>query len=290
MMIYIGPPHNLHQLASFLETINSVDASHIGYCGEEKEEIFDTLSHDFSDIDIEKSFVIAYEKDHIVGALGFDIDTERRSAEVWGPFVENGIDKLQIADDLWKALENAIPFRLDEYQFFINDKNTFVKQFIRHLDGIETGHHLILTVERDHLLHRQDVDIVAYDSSFQKSFSELHHLAFPNTYYNSEQILSRISEDNLLLIIQGNMELKGYVYVEASPLHGEGVIEYIAVSPDYRGKGLAKKLMKAALHHLFSYDAVEEIALSVESTNKAAIGLYTDAGFRVKHTLVAYKK
>ena len=90
MMIYIGPPNNLHQLASFLETINSVDASHIGYCGEEKEEIFDTLSHDFSDIDIEKSFVVAYEEDHLVGALGFDIDAEKRSAEVWGPFVGNG--------------------------------------------------------------------------------------------------------------------------------------------------------------------------------------------------------
>ena len=123
-----------------------------------------------------------------------------------------------------------------------------------------------------------------------KSFSELHQLAFPNTYYSSEQILSRISKDNLLLIIQHDMELKGYVYVEASPLHGEGAIEYIAVSPDYRGQGLAKKLMKAALHHLFSYDSIEEITLSVESSNKAAIALYMDTGFRVKHTLVAYKK
>lgn len=76
-MIYVRPPNNLHQLAAFLETMNSIDASHIGYCGEEEEEIFDTLSHDFSDIDIEKSFVVAYEEDHLVGALGFDIDAEK---------------------------------------------------------------------------------------------------------------------------------------------------------------------------------------------------------------------
>lgn len=289
-MIYVGPPNNLHQLAAFLETMNSIDASHIGYCGEEEEEIFDTLSDDFSDIDIEKSFVVAYEEDHLVGALGFDIDAEKRSAEVWGPFVGNGKDKLQIADDLWKALENTIPFKLDEYQFFINDKNTFVKQFVGRMDGIENGHHLILTTARDNIADRNDLHVVTYDSSFMKSFSELHQLAFPNTYYSSEQILSRISKDNLLLIIQHDMELKGYVYVEASPLHGEGAIEYIAVSPDYRGQGLAKKLMKAALHHLFSYDSIEEITLSVESSNKAAIALYMDAGFRVKHTLVAYKK
>lgn len=117
----------------------------------------------------------------------------------------------------------------------------------------------------------------------------LHELAFPNTYYNSNQILSRISEDNQLFIIQDNNDVKGYVYVEAVPLHGEGVIEYIAVSPEYRGQGIATKLMKAALHHLFSYEEIEEITLSVGANNKTAIALYKVSGFQIKHAMIAYK-
>lgn len=290
MTIYISPPINLEKLAVFLETINKGDNYHIGYCGENKKEIYDTLSNDFSDINIEKSFVVAYDEDNIIGALGFDIDEESKSAEVWGPFVKVGKDYPQIANDLWESLEATIPFQLHKYLFFVNEKNTLARQFIENKNGIESAHHLILRAERNSLANGQDLHINTYEPSFHQSFSDLHNLAFPNTYYNSEQILSRINEDNRLLIVQDNYELKGYVYVEANPLHEEGAIEYIAVSPDYRGQGIATKLMQAALHHLFSYKTIDEITLSVGANNKAAIALYLASGFQEKHTLIAYNK
>lgn len=290
MSFYISPPKSLIELSSFLERINKDDTSHIGYCGEKKKEIFNTLSTDFSDITIEKSFVVAYDKDNIVAALGFDIDEESKSAEIWGPFVKSGEDYPQIANDLWQVLEDTIPIKLDEYLFFVNEKNTFARQFIENNNGVENGHYLILRADRNSLTDGQDIHIKTYDSSFHKSFSALHSLAFPNTYYSSDQILLRMSEDNQILIIQHNYEIKGYVYVEANPLHGEGAIEYIAVSPVFRGQGIATKLMKAALHHLFSYEGMAEIKLSVEANNNAAIALYTASGFQVKHKLIAYKK
>ncbi|QUG41806.1 GNAT family N-acetyltransferase [Psychrobacillus sp. INOP01] len=290
MKIYISPPTNLEELAFFLEVINKDDYSHIGYCGENKKEIYETLTNDFSDIDLMKSLVVACVDDNIIGALGFDIDEESKSAEVWGPFIKNGEIFPQIANDLWEALEDTIPFELNEYQFFVNEKNTSVRQFIENKNGVENGHHLILKAERNSLTNGQDIHIKTYESSFHKSFSDLHNLAFPNTYYSSEQILSRISENNQLFVIQDNNVVKGYVYVEAIPLHGEGAIEFIAVSPDYRGQGIATKLMQAALHHLFSFETIDEITLSVGANNKAAIALYMASGFQVKHTLIAYKR
>ncbi|WP_277584397.1 GNAT family N-acetyltransferase [Psychrobacillus antarcticus] len=290
MSYYISPAKNLNELSSFLERINKENTSHIGYCGEKKKEISNTLSTDFSDIAIEKSFVVAYDKDNIVGALGFDIDVESRSAEVWGPFVKNGQSFFRIANDLWQVLETTIPFILEEYLFYVNEKNTFARKFIENNNGVENGYHLILRADKNSLTDGQDIHIKTYDSTFHKSFSALHSLAFPNTYYSSDQILSRMSEDNRLLIIHYNYEIKGYVYVEANPLHGEGTIEYIAVSPVFRGQGIATKLMKAALHHLFSYEGMAEIKLSVEANNNAAIALYTASGFQVKHKLIAYKK
>ncbi|MFJ7826462.1 GNAT family N-acetyltransferase [Psychrobacillus sp. NPDC096623] len=286
----IGPPKNIMELAAFLENINKDEVSHIGYCGENKKEIYETLSNDYSDVDLEKSFVVAYDKDNIVGALGFDIDEESNTAEVWGPFVQNGEYYSQTADVLWQVLEDTIPFKLNEYMFFVNEKNILAKQFIEHKNGRENGRHLILRSARNSLTVEEDILIKNYNPTFHKSFSALHHLTFPNTYYNSEQILSRISDDNRLLIIQHNNKIKGYVYVEANPLHGEGTIEYIAVSPDFRGQGVATKLMRAALHHIFSYEAIEEITLSVGANNKAAIALYMASGFQLNRTLVAYKR
>lgn len=185
---------------------------------------------------------------------------------------------------------DTIPFKLNEYIFFVNEKNTLSRQFIESKNVIDNGHHFILRANRSILTDEQDIHIKAYDPSFHQSFSALHQLSFPNTYYSSEQILERTNEDNRLLTIQDNMDLMGYVYVEASPLHGEGAIEYIAVSPAYRGQGVATKLMKAALHYLFSFDGIEEISLSVEANNKAAIALYMATGFQVKHTMIAFKK
>lgn len=290
MTTYISPPTNLEELATFLEVINNNHCYHIGYCGEDKKEIYDTLTNDFSDIDIMKSFVVAYDEDNIIGALGFDVDEENKSAEVWGPFIKSGEEYPQMANDLWKALEDIIPFKLNKYQFFVNEKNTLARQFIENKNGKENGQHLILRTDRNSLTNGQDMHIKTYDPSFHQSFSALHNLVFPNTYYNSEQILSRISEDNRLFIIQDNKDIKGYVYVEAIPIHGEGAIEYIAVSPDHQRQGIATKLMNAALCHLFSYDIIEEIKLSVGANNKAAIALYMASGFQIKYTLITYKK
>ena len=182
-------------------------------------------------------------------------------------------------------------FNINEYQFFVNEKNTFAKKFIEGRNGFESGHHLVLRAHRNSQTEDQDKKhIKNYAASCFQSFKALHSLSFPNTYYNSEEILARVSNDNRLIIIQHNNELKGYVYVEANSLQGEGAIEYIAVAPESRGQGIAKKLMKDALNHLFSYASIEEITLSVEANNKAAIALYKASGFQVKYTLVAYKK
>lgn len=290
MTIEISAPKSLEELAVFLEVTNNKDTLHIGYCGEKEKEIFDTLSNDFSDLDIEKSFVVAYDQDILVAALGFDIDEERKSAEVWGPF-DNGKGDHLTANALWEALENTTPFKLNKYQFFVNEKNTFARQFCETKKVIESGHHLILSVKRDNQTSKDlDIHIMNYTPSYFQSFSALHTLAFPNTYYSSEEIISRLNEDNRLFVFRHNNVVKGFVYVEANPLQGEGAIEYIVVSPEFRGQGIAKKLMKAALHHLFSYKNIEEITLSVEDYNKTAIALYMASGFHVKHTLIAYEK
>ena len=46
------------------------------------------IFHDFSHIGWEKSFVVTYENNKIIGVLGFDVDEVKKCAEIWGPFIK----------------------------------------------------------------------------------------------------------------------------------------------------------------------------------------------------------
>ncbi len=56
--------------------------------GDEKEEVLQTIIHDFSDVGWRQSFVATYENNDLIGVLGFDVDEVKKCAEIWGPFIK----------------------------------------------------------------------------------------------------------------------------------------------------------------------------------------------------------
>lgn len=291
MSIILSSPKDMDSLAQFLEEMNQNKETHIGYCGQSKNEIYHTLLQDFSDLDLSKSFAVAYEKEDLRGALGFDIDKANKSAEVWGPFIKNPSKNPVLASELWEKANALSDIEINVFSFFINKENTFAQQFAINKEAVNKGSHLILKAFRDELGEVNLEQIESFRLQFKNSFTNLHEMAFPNTYFSASEIQDRLNEYNQLLIMTDKeKEIKGYVYVEASPVHNEGTIEYIAVSPNYRKQGIGTKLILAALAHLFSYETINEITLSVSKDNESAIKLYQASGFKEVHELVYYQK
>ncbi|MFJ8064475.1 GNAT family N-acetyltransferase [Psychrobacillus sp. NPDC096426] len=291
MTIIISSPIDIEKLSLFLEEMNKKTESHIGYCGEMNEEIAHTLLHEFSDVDITQSFVVAYENEEIVGALGFDINEENKSAEVWGPFINNESQYPGLADALWGKVNTLSGIELNEFSFFVNKENTFVQQFASNKKAVNKGSHLLLKAFRNDLGEVDLAQIKSYEHPYKDSFTSLHEATFTNTYYDASEILNRLSDHHqLLVMIDDNRKIKGYVYIEASPEHKEGTIEYIAVSAEYRKQGIGTKLIRAALSYLFSFKEIEEISLIVAKVNNKAIHLYKAAGFTEVHELIYYQK
>ena len=56
------------------------------------------------------------------------------------------------------------------------------------------------------------------------------------------------------------------------------------VTPEMRGKGVAKSLMNEAIHKAMNLEGIEQIYLTVVSSNVAAKKLYTSLGFEVYGT------
>ncbi|WP_432359909.1 GNAT family N-acetyltransferase [Sporosarcina sp. UB5] len=287
MNIVIESPRDNNDLAAFLAKMNVVPSRHIGYCGESKEEIYDTLTSNFSDLNLANSFMVAYEEKEIVAAIGLDVDLEDRSAEVWGPFVSEEFIHTDLVNKLWEKVTALSASQVDRYNFFLNRENAYAKEFSVSQGGKSQGQHTVLTAKKNEWKGTiEEEGVIEYNSAYADGFAELHRQAFPSTYYSVQTILKRLSEKKKLFIATRDDQLTGYVYIEVAPQHGEGSIEYIAVSDRFRRQGIGKKLLTFAMGKLLAYEEIEEISICVENENEISIRLYQAAGFKVKHELI----
>lgn len=58
-----------------------------------------------------------------------------------------------------------------------------------------------------------------------------------------------------------------------------GYIGMLVIEPKYRGRGIAKKLVKLGVEKMIEWDHVDEIMLETETSNDAALLLYELFGF-----------
>ncbi|HDR6270316.1 N-acetyltransferase [Bacillus thuringiensis] len=288
MTKYKRENRELTKLASYIATLNQIPEYHVGYCGIQKDEIKSTLENEFSDCSFEKSFTILYEDLEIVGALGFDVDSDTKTAEIWGPFIHKEEQWERLAAKLWKIGVSKLEGSVHTFNGFFNRKNKNVKKFMNDLVVDKQGKHVILKIHPSNFVYYPSLVIEPITSGFYESFIKLHDKVFPDTYYSGEAIINRINEENKLFVFKKEGLLLGYIYIEGSLEFKEGNIEYIAVHPSVRNKGIGLKLLNYGLYELFSFVKVEEISICVNADNEQAIRLYRSAGFSITDEMDFY--
>ena len=284
MRILTANESDAAELGEFLQQMNRRSTAHIGYCGKDADEITAVLRTDLLEEDGQLPFIIARDgHNKIQAACGFDMEGD--AAEVWGPFSSGEEDCQQ---EVWKALLARYP-GIRHFYFFIHQDNSRQQKFAEGLGAVQTGRHLILELER-HQFKRPGVKRAeVFDTRDIAPFKELHGSLFPHTYYNAEQILSRLSDANhLKLMKSGEDEIQGYAYYEVNQAFGEASLEYIAVSPAFRNKGIGTALLRETLTDIFAHETIREMKLCVSNENEAANHVYVKAGFRKRDVLVSY--
>ncbi len=90
--------------------------------------------------------------------------------------------------------------------------------------------------------------------------------------WSEESLRYRLGKPGFIsLVAVDSEEIAGYI--AASEILDEQYLDSLAVRADYRGKGIATKLMKAA------FDPQKSIYLEVRKSNLPAISLYKKLGF-----------
>ncbi|SOC39874.1 GNAT family N-acetyltransferase [Ureibacillus acetophenoni] len=277
---------DFEELAQFLSTENKEITSHIGYCGEKVEEIYQTLKEDFIDENGEPDFLIARnDSGEIVAAIG--IDADETSGEVWGPF--NQTTSYELQHELFEKLLTSHP-HIQTFQFFNNKENTMQCTYMDKISASKTGEHLILIVQSENFEGVQKFKSTSFQQSDFLAFQQLHKELFPNTYYDAAIIVGRISEHHVLKILKNEFdEVLGYAYYEVDPAMGEASLEYIGISSNAQNKGLGTLLLREVLTEMFSYSQISEIQLCVDNTNSQANHVYFKVGFETKYVLVSYE-
>jgi len=136
----------------------------------------------------------------------------------------------------------------------------------------------------------------------EDKLTQLQNRAFAGTWgYDPntvEEITFRInsstySREDIVLIYEGDKAI-GYCWTgisceEGIPSIRKGRILMLGVSPDYRDKGIGKKLVLAGLARLKS-EGLQVAELTVDSENKAACALYQSLGFEVQANTFWYEE
>ncbi|WP_368505031.1 GNAT family N-acetyltransferase [Alkalihalophilus sp. As8PL] len=294
MMLEIKSPKDLTLVANFIAELNKEKEHHVGYCGIKADELLHTLDHDFSDLPIVQSFIAAYDNGVLIGVLGIDIDETTKVGELWGPFVLHA-EWEEISFRMWNQLLAPLSHgALKEVKGFYNLSNSRCGQFMDRVGAKkEKDHHSILKITREDYRNKDvrtnSLNVMEYTSNYYQSFKDLHHQTFKQAYYGADEIIGKVDAENKLFIMIEGETLLGYAYCETEAQFAEGDIHFIAVSPVARNKGVGKALINRCLEFMFSFNELDEIILCVNSSNKAALSIYEQAGFIELNKLVSYE-
>ncbi|MDU9690773.1 GNAT family N-acetyltransferase [Priestia aryabhattai] len=282
----IEKANNLGELSRFLSETNSQKTSHVGYCGEKEEEIYQTLKEDFISDEGDIKFLIARNRTgEILAAIGFDI--EETVVEVWGPF--NKTSSIELQSQLWKQLVNENPL-IQEFHFFINNENIQQQVFMNDIKAKKTGEHSILEIKEQNFDKVTEMRSESFKHSDSQAFEMLHNAMFQNTYYNGKTIIERLNDRNMLKVLKNiSNELQGYAYFEVDTEMGEASLEYICISKNAQSQGLGTMLLKEVLTEMFLFPQIDEIKLTVDKANSQASRVYMKVGFEPKDILISYR-
>lgn len=284
MKLSVINKENLEKIAEFMAVMNMRKENHIGYCGDNKEEILGTLQEDFLS---NKSLMFLSDEKEIVAVLGVDLDIENKTAEIHGPFVDEKYG-VNLALKLWNNILPLIPNKINKANIFFNYKNSLAMEFANSLNFNFKSNEFVLSLNREDRIENLSDGVRILKDDEKEEFIKLHDNIFPNTYYSGEMIVNKINSKNKVYIYKDKDEIQGYVYVEVHPEAQQGNIEYLGVNPNFRGRGLGVSLLSMAIDFVFSHDVIMEIILCVNCDNEA-IKLYEKCGFKEKNFLKFYQ-
>ena len=269
-------PDDLPALAAFIARVNAQAASQSLYCVARSAAGVRTALRNGEDFPggWERAFVVGAQRDgEIVAALGCQLDPDGTDGWLWGPWGDG-------TPDLFGCLKALLPASVRRLDAFLNAENLGGLNFLRSR-GFSTG-------PLTHIYVRSRAGWTGTDGdacpglrpAHEVAFARLHAETFPaGGSTPADDLLAGRDAEHAIFAAADGLRLLGYVCVSVNRAPREGFIDYLAVKPAARGRGIGARLLQTALRWTFETQKLSQVALCVSEWRGGARHLYEKAGF-----------
>jgi len=116
---------------------------------------------------------------------------------------------------------------------------------------------------------------------------EIEKASFPNRDAYPNSLFEKYYKEYPEGFVVGESESEIVGYTIGRPKDGQVEIISLAVKPDFRHKGIGRKLTNFLIDHFQGKD-IKEIFLCVRTKNKIGISFYQNLGFKILKTIKNY--
>jgi ribosomal protein S18 acetylase RimI-like enzyme len=282
-------PNQLAEVSNFVARLQADNTHNIPYFGTTIHEITEALQE--WDANWQDRILLAHENEKLIGFIGVESDQELGRVWIHGPMVDH-VDWHQIADDLYtRARANIIPPDIKSEELLGDGANINLKTLAERHDfsALKMADSLILNRSKQAALPQIPVEAPEITPTQYDAFIQLHDAIFPGTYYSGKQIVEKLNGQNKVFVAIENNTLQGYIYARMNT-GTEGYIDFVGVAESARQRGIGTRLIITAIRWLFSFDAVQDVALTVFTDNQSAILLYKQLGFEHLRTMQGFRR
>jgi ribosomal protein S18 acetylase RimI-like enzyme len=273
-------PDDLTDLVALAEEAQRTPTRHIAYLASDAEAIEAEM------IGLEGwpgNCVVAVRDSGPIGWLQGESDPDIGRVWWWGPFVAAG-EPPDTALQLYDAAAALLDPAITQEEMGPDDRNDIVVAVAgaRGFRGETASMVLSRTAEPATV-----PDVVRpYEPGDADAVAALHDRLFAGTHTTGAGLVDPAASRHLLVAEAGT--IAGYIAFEVQA-DGSGYIDFVAVDPDQRRKGIAAALVTGACTQLDDLD-VTRIHLTVRENNTAARALYGRLGFIEERVIRPYRK
>ncbi|MGB1204768.1 MAG: GNAT family N-acetyltransferase [Chitinophagales bacterium] len=275
---------DFRQIANFIALLNVKAENHCLHCGTIADDIF----NDLEDINSREEcyFLLAFDDKKVVGLFGGECESDWSEFWLWGIFVAENYDFSVVAEMLWKCFLEKMAGKLQEATNFLNIKNEKTIAFFTEKGFESRGLNHEYFAEARKIQEQNITDF--YEKSDFEALEKLHEANFPNTYYDTKQMLELPKERFKLFVLKKEKQLIAYIFIEMQ-VENNGHIHFLAVKKAERGKKIGTKLLNRALQWIFETKKAPTATLVVKDENDAR-RLYERTGFRLRYSGLGLRK
>ena len=242
----------------------------------------------------ESSFVVAEDGGgEIVAACGWQFDAGRTHGWLWGPWVEAPSGWQTVAPALLDASLRQLPRSVRRAEAFLHAENRAGLRFLQSR-GFSPGAltHVYVAPRTAWQPTADPADLFSpLRPAHEVGFARLHAETFPaGGSTPADDLLAGRDDQHVIFAAADGLRLLGYVCVSVNAAPREGFIEYLDVRPAARGRGIGRRLVRAALQWTFEQHRLPQAALCVSEWRGNARRLYEAAGFRLQASGVAARR